>query len=486
MKAPKKKGSMYFDDLRGFVQRLDEIGQLKKVEGADWDLEIGTLTELMAERLGPALLFDKVKGYPAGYRVVSNTVLTKVGQRVAFGHPEELSDVEIVKYWKDKWNKYKPVPPVEVKSGPVMENVITGDKINILKFPVPKWHERDGGRYVGTGVVTITRDAEEGWVNCGTYRVMVHDEKTLSYYSSPGKHANIMRQKDWNKGEDSPVVMCFGEEPFFCGVATMPLPWGMGEFEFTGYMMGKPVEVIKGPITGLPIPATAEIVIEGFSPPPSVETRLEGPFGEWTGYYASGARNEPVVRIKAIYHRNNPILYGRPPLKADATFYSIPIHSAPFLWSELEKLGMQGIKGVWVHGRGNRVISVVSIQQRYLGHAKQIGTLAASLLSGGALAGKWAIVVDDDIDPSDWEDVIWALCTRCDPETSIDIVRGFLTSPLDPSLSPEKRARRDFTTSKVIINTCKPYHWIKDFAPVNIASPERRKQVMDKWRHLFA
>jgi len=476
---------MLFEDLREFAQRLDEIGQLKRVDGCDWELEIGTLTELMAERLGPALLFDKIKGYPAGYRVLSNTVLSKIGQRVAFNHSDKMSDVEIVKYWRDKWNKYKPVRPRELKTGPVMENVVTGDDINLWKFPVPRWHDKDGGRYIGTGIVTITRDPDEGWVNCGTYRVMVHDEKTLSFYSSPGKHANLMRQKHWNKGEECPVVMSFGEEPFLCGASTMPLPWGMSELEFTGYMRGKPVDVIKGPITGLPIPATAEVVIEGYAPPPSVDSRMEGPFGEWTGYYGSGRRTEPVVYVKAIYHRNDPILYGRPPLKADDTFYSIPIHSVPFLWNQLEKVGVPGIKGVWVHGRGARVISVVSIKQMYLGHARQVNALAAALLSGGALAGKWSIVVDDDIDPSDWEDVLWALCTRCDPETQIEIVPGFLTSPLDPSIPPEKRERRNFTTAKVMINACRPWHWMKDFAEVNLASPELRKKVFDKWSKLF-
>ena len=482
-----KEVVVLFDDLRGFMQRLDEIGQLKKVEGADWDLEIGTITELMAERLGPALLFDKIKGYAEGYRVLSNTVLSKIGQRVAFDHPDEMSDVEIVRYWKDKWEQYQPVPPKVVKTGPVMENVITGDDINLWKFPVPRWHDKDGGRYIGTGVVTVTRDPDEGWVNCGTYRVMVHDEKTLSFYSSPGKHANLMRRKHWEKGEECPVVMSFGEEPFLCGVSTIPLPWGMGEFGFTGYMRGKPVDVIKGPITGLPIPATAEIVIEGFSPPPAADARSEGPFGEWTGYYASGARNEPVVHIEAIYHRNDPILYGKPPIKPPInSWYPIPIDKVAVFWDELEKAGMPGIKGVWVHGPGNRIIAAISIRQMYLGHAKQVANLAASLLHGGACAGRYIIVVDDDIDPTNLEEVLWAVTTRCDPDTSIDIVRGFLSSPLDPMLSPAKRAARDFTTSKVIINACRPYHWIKEFPPVNVASNELRKKVMDRWGHLFA
>jgi len=474
------------ESLREFVEVLDKRGQLKKVEGADWDLEIGAITEMVAERQGPALLFDKIKGYPKGYRIATNLLYTKVGQRIGFGIPEELSDVEVVKYWKDKWAEYKPVPPVEVDSGPVMENILTGDKVDILKFPAPKWHEMDGGRYIGTGVVTITKDPDEGWVNCGTYRVMVQDNKTLAFYASPGKHATIMREKYWARGENCPVVMCFGQDPLLFGISTMPLPWGLSEFDLAGYMKGKPIEVIKGKITGLPIPATAEIAIEGFSPPPSVDSRPEGPFGEWTGYYASGTRTEPVVQIKAIYHRNDPIIHGQPPIKPPVnTWFPIPLHTATFLWDALEKAGMQGIKGVWVHGPGNRVIAVISLQQRYLGHAKQVANLAASLLQGGACTGRYIIVVDEDIDPSNWEEVMWAVCTRCDPETSIDLVRGFLTSPLDPTLPPEKRKIGDLTTAKVIINACRPYHWIKDFPPVNQASDELRKKVLDKWGYLF-
>jgi len=282
------------------------------------------------------------------------------------------------------------------------------------------------------------------------------------------------------------VVMCFGQDMLLFAMSTMQLPWGMSEFEAAGYIKGKPIEVIRGPITGLPIPATAEIVIEGFSPPPSVDSRPEGPFGEWTGYYASGARNEPVVHLKAIYHRNEPILHGQPPVKPPAnTWYPIPLHTAVTLWNRLEVAGMPGIRGVYVHGPGNRIIAVVSIKQGYLGHAKQVGTLASTMLSGGACAGRYIIVVDEDIDPADWESVMWALTTRCNPEDSIDIVRGFLTSPLDPMLPPEKREKRDFTTAKVIINACKPYHWMKNFPPVNRAGDELRKRVLDKWSGLF-
>ena len=154
-----------FDDLRGFIQALDERGLIKKVEGVDWDLEMGVITEIMAERQKLALLFDKIKGYPEGYRVANGMYLTTIAQKLAFGIPEELSDVEVVRWWKDKWNEFKPVPPVEVKSGPVSENILTGDEIDILKFPVPKWQELDGGRYIGTGDQGRSVD-HGGW--CGS------------------------------------------------------------------------------------------------------------------------------------------------------------------------------------------------------------------------------------------------------------------------------------------------------------------------------
>jgi 4-hydroxy-3-polyprenylbenzoate decarboxylase len=474
-----------FDDLRSFIQLMEERGQLKKVEGADWDLEIGTINELMAERNGPSLLFDKVKGYPEGYRIITNMLQNKVQQRLGLGIPEELSDMEAVKYWKEKMAKYEPVPPVEVSSGPASENILMDDEIDILKIPVPRWHELDGGRYIGTGVCVITKDPEEGWVNSGIYRGMVHDSKTIAFYVSHGKHAEIMRNKHWAKGEDCPVVMSFGQDPMLFLTSAIPLPWGTSEFDMAGFLKGKPLEVIKGKFTGLPIPATAEIVVEGFSPPPSVDARPEGPFGEWTGYYASGSQARPILNIKAIYHRNNPILQGQPPVKPliDNWF---PLQSAAYLWDALEKAGVPGIKGVWVYGPGNRVVPVISLRQHSLGHAKQAGTVAAALFQGGACTGRYVIMVDDDIDPSNLGDVIWAVCTRCDPETSIDMVRGFLTSPLDPMISPRKRRDGDFTTAKLIINACRPFHWRDEFPPVNRASDELRIKVLDKWNKLFA
>jgi 4-hydroxy-3-polyprenylbenzoate decarboxylase len=473
---------VFFDDLRALIDALDKAGNLKRINGAHWNLEIGTINEILALQNGPSALFDKIPDYPKGYRVLSNVFQNEKGQKIAFGMDEQASSTEIIKDWADKFMRFKPLPPKYVSTGPIMENVISGQDINILKFPVPKWHEMDGGRYIGTANCVISKDPDEDFCNVGTYRQMVQNENTLNIYSSPGKHFTIMRDKYWGKGRDCPVVLSFGQDPLLLGFAMITIPWGMSEFEAAGFFKRRPIEVIKGPLTGLPIPATAEIAVECLMSPG--EEMVEGPFGEWTGYYATGARKSPIAKIKAIYHRNDPILHGQPPVPPPAnTWFPIPVHTAPTLWNNLVAASLQGIKGVYIHGPGNRPMCVISIQQKYIGHAKQVATVAAGLLTGGACVGKWIIVVDDDIDPSNFEQVWTAICLRADIENSIDIVRGYLNSSLDPSLSPEKKASGDITTAKVIINACKPWHWKDKFPrPINVSEKliqEAKKKFSD-------
>jgi len=476
------------NDIRDLIKELDKQGLVKRVEGADPHLEIGTITELICERKGPALIFNKIKGYPEGYRIAVNLIQNQVmGQKLVFGIPEELSDLEVIRWSKDKMVNYKPVPTEEVKDGPVMENVLAGNDVDIHKFPAPKWHELDGGRYIGTGVIQIHKDPDSEWINMGTYRVMLQDDdnKVVSNYISNGKQGDQIRKKYWAKGEKCPVVMCFGHDVLlFANAATTYSP-GVSELEVAGYFRGKPVKVIKGPVTGLPIPATAEIAIEGFVPPPSEDSRMEGPFGEWTGYYASDEIMEPVMHIEGIYHRNDPILFGQPPLTQPIpTHMPLSTHSAAVLWERLEKSGIPGIRGVYGHGLAGRGIMVVSIKQTYFGQAKEVATLCAPLLHGN-LASKFVIVVDDDIDPSNIEEVLWALVTRCEPETQIDIVKGYLTGRLDPTLPPEKRDKKDWTGARVFIEAVKPFWRYDQYAPLNKASDGLRDEALSKWEHLF-
>ncbi|MFP3209672.1 MAG: UbiD family decarboxylase [Nitrososphaeria archaeon] len=474
-----------FDDLREFLDTLQDMGELKVVDGVDWDLELGAIAELMAERKGPALLFDGIRDYPRGYRVAANLITaSKRRLRIALGYSDDVSDAEVIRRWKDIYENYRPVSPVEVSDGPVMENVMEGDKVNMLKFPAPKWHEMDGGRYIGTGDMVLTKDPDGGWVNLGVYRVMVHDEHTLSFYVRPGSDGDIIRRKYWERGESCPVVMTFGQDPLTWISSALSLPWGTSELEFAGYLRGEPVRVIRGKYTGLPIPATAEIAIEGEAPPPSEERRLEGPFGEWTGYYASGAREEPVVRVKAVYHRNDPIIWGEPPSRANAAVLPIPIDIVSLVWSALERAGLAGIRGVSGHGWAGVGIIVIAVEQKYPGHAKRVGTMAASLLPGIA-ATKFVVVVDEDVDPTDLDQVLWAISTRTDPAVDIDVIAGMPTNALEPTVSPEKREKGDLTFGRAVILAVRPYHWRDKFPPVATVSRELRERVLQKWMSLF-
>lgn len=185
------------------------------------------------------------------------------------------------------------------------------------------------------------------------------------------------------------------------------------------------------------IPATAEIVLEGEIPPPQVETRVEGPFGKYTGYYAHGAREEPVFKVKSILYRNDPIILGVPPLGGrDALDRNV--RRAAKIWEELDR-HIPNVKGVWMHFEAvHAPIIAISIKQSYVGQAEQAALLAVGTTTRSVLA-RFIIVVDDDLDPSNTRDVLWALATRCDPQDSIDIVRQCRSYQLDPILPPEKR-----------------------------------------------
>ncbi len=136
---------MAFKDLREYLAVADELGELEVVEGAHWNLEIGCITELVSDQQGPILLFDKIPGYPGGFRVASNFLASPRRLALVMGFPPELSPMEMVRHWKEKSRSLKFIPPKVVERGPIMENQMEGDAVDLEKFPVPKWHEGDGG-----------------------------------------------------------------------------------------------------------------------------------------------------------------------------------------------------------------------------------------------------------------------------------------------------------------------------------------------------
>src|SRR5579862_8982490 len=356
--------------LRDVIEALDRAGELQAVRGVDWNLELGAITEMKALRGGPALLFDAIKGYAEGYRVLTN--VTNSPRRVALllGLPKQANGIELVRSLRNRLTELQPHDPHYVDSADFREQSRRGQDVDLFELPVPFWHEHDGGRYLSTAGSVITRDPEAGWVNAGTYRVQAHDARTAGLFVEPNHHAALMLRRYWERGEPAPVAVAIGVQPGMLMASFLSIPWGVSEYGWAGGLMGRPVDVVTGEVTGLPIPASAEIVFEGFCPPPSEEARTEGPFGETIGYYASGARMEPIIRVELVQHRRDPILVGAPPLRPPASSSATYLFRAANLWNSLELSGLPEIKGVWMMPSGSSsLLGVISVKQRYAGHA---------------------------------------------------------------------------------------------------------------------
>ena len=464
-------------DLREFLRISEAKDQVQEIEGADPHHEMGAIYELSLENLyPPVLLFKGMVGCDPSARVIMNVRTSKfmVG---------ELDLNAVVEHrLRRKESSPEPIPPLMVDSGPILENVIKGDDVDIRVFPHPVWHAEDGGPYPGTECLILMRDPDSDWVNMATYRTQLHDAKTVTVFIEPGKHGDIIRRKYWARGEACPAVICLGQAPVLGGAARVTVGAGVSELDIAGGQLGRAIDVVAGPLTGIPIPADAEMAFEARILSPEEETRVEGPFGEWPGYYASGARDEPAVRVDAIYHRDDPIIIGQPPVRPTLPGRHANIGMAAAVWDAMEAAGVPGIKGVWkMPAGGSRFIDVVAIDQLHAGHAKMAG-LVATGCGPGAFMGRMVIIVDDDIDITNASEVLWALATRWDPKTQTDIIDDCWTGNLDPTVPPDKRDTGNLTNSRIIMYAVRPFHWKDDFPMVNMVDRDYAAEVKRKWK----
>jgi UbiD family decarboxylase len=469
-------------DLRDWIERVDSIGEIKRVSGADWKLEMGLIAEMIYHgqpENPPAILFENIPGYPANYRVLSGMTNSPRRLAITLGLPLPKHPLDVVRAYRDRMKKFAMIPNTYVDKGPLLENVDSDDAVDLTKFPVPFLHEKDGGRYIGTGDLVIMRDPDSDWVNIGTYRAQLHDRNTVGLWMSPGKHGRQIREKYFKQGNPCPVVICCGSDPLLFLAGGNEVGFGISEFSYAGGHRGMPFETLKSQLHGLPMPARAEIVIEG-EILPDVEAP-EGPFGEWTGYYASSVRHDNVVRVRRVYYRNDPILTMACPMRPPSDYsLSKCVMKASMIWDQVEKAGLPGVTGVWCHeAGGGRLFNIIAIKQAYAGHAKQAGLLVAGAHAGNYI-NRFVVVVDDDIDPTNTFDVLWAMSTRCDPSEDIEIIRNAWSGQLDP-----RKPKGQMHNSRAIISACRPYEWMKDFAPVAESSPELRAQTLAKWGHLL-
>ncbi len=480
------KSAAPIQDLREWLARVEALGELVSIkEPVDPEEEMSAVSYLVAKQQpSPAVLFERSSGYdksPIGVRMLWN-VLGPSLKRIALTleEPADTPAVELIRRVKDKLKQR--IAPREVGRGeaPVYQNTVTGKDIDLDQLPIPRHWPLDGGRYAGTADAVITRDPDSGYLNVGTYRMMLQGKNEAGLYLSPGKDARLHITRAWQRGEAISVAAAWGIDPLFMIVGSQTFPKNVSEYEYAGGIKGEPIPVVRGTTTDLLLPANAEIVVEGIIRPDSV--RKEGPFGEFPGYYGRPEAGCPLVEITALHYRSNPVLTNALmadyPSNEQSGFFSI-IRSAK-IWDDLDKLGIPGVQGVYCHpaAAGGFGMTVISLEQRHAGHAAQALALAAQV-PGGAYYTKWIIAVDEDVDPTDIDQVIWAMASRCNPIDDIDILRNTWSTWLDPTQNPpEKRPYG----SKALINACKEHHHLPVFSKRTTLRREVYDKVAARWK----
>src|SRR5947208_3633925 len=293
-----------YKDLREFIELVDKLGALRRIEGADPRFEIGAVTEVAAGRSdAPALLFDAIKGFPRGFRIFTNATTSPQRAALALGIDPTLRPLDALKAWMEKRKTLQPRAPVVVKNAAFLQHSIKGEDVDLAKFPAPVWHRHDGGPFLGSGSIVIMRDPDGGWINASIYRVQVHGrDKVTVQFDHAGRHGAIIAKKYWDAGKPCPLAVVNGEDPALFVAGFEYLPAGQSEYDFAGAIKGAPIEVFPGPLAGLPIPALAEIVLEGDLFPMS-DSLPGGTFGELAGYYASAVLLAPDTDVPGVTHR---------------------------------------------------------------------------------------------------------------------------------------------------------------------------------------
>ena len=470
--------------LRGFLTAIEEReGELKRISAeVDADLETSTINYLVGKAVGsPALFFENIKGH-RGYRALYNMLGSSAARiQIALGEEPGGSVSDVVTLLKNRMrNKLQP-SIIDALCAPVNQNVVDGSEVDITRFPAPRMWPLDGGRYLGTATAVITQDPDTGRTNVGTYRQMVQSKNAVTVYTSPGKDGGLDRQKWWAMGKPAPVAIAYGIDPALLMVSGQSFPKTESEYDFYGGLTGRPIELFKSDLTGLMVPANVEILAEGFFKPG--DDAVEGPFGEFTAYYGRSEGPCPSVTFEKLRFRNDPILTCS--LMADwpsnDAGLSYAIARSARIWSDLDALGIPGIKGVWTPPEAVVFgMTIVSIKQMYAGHASQVLALASQCMAG-AYFTKYVVVVDDDVDPFNVSDVLWAIVTRSRPAESIDILRETWSTYLDPSQNPPEIRPWG---SKALINACKQHRFMNAFAPRSKLSKAAYERVSSRWQEL--
>lgn len=471
---------MSFRDLREFIDFLRSRGKLAEVEAeVDWRYELGGIVRKNLDMKGPALLFKRIKGYTTPLFTCGVSTYGRLA--ASLGLPRENRLEEMVTVIADRLKR--PIPAVTVSTGPCKEVILRPEQSDVLRFPVPLWQSKDGGRYLGTWHGVITRDPETRWLNAGMYRIMVHDGRRLGILLARDQHIGQHFQKYRKMKIPMPVAIVIGTDPVLPLSYLTPLPPQTNEYDFAGGLRGEPVQLVPCETSDLEVPATAEIVIEGEIRPD--EREMEGPFGEWMGHYGGEVGPRPVIRVNCITHRSDPIFRGTlegKPTNEDHICTSVML-SALARNILKESLGIPGIRGIYFPAAaGGWGMAIISLDQRYPGHART----AAHALFGAKVGAflKTVIVVDADIDPFNLDEVWWAITARLQASRGISVLTRGKGAFMDPSQVSEMRG----FTDTLMVEAIRPYEWKpraewggERYPPVACPDKEVMRAVEKRW-----
>lgn len=480
---------MSFLGLREYLQVLEGAGELRRVRAlVDWNEEIGAIAEEAIRRRSGALLFENIEGYQDthGRKLLINTHESPRRMALALGLPADTAIMDTILTCKQR--EKQPLKPRVVASGPCKEVIHRDGDSDVLEFPAPKLHARDGGRYLQTYGGIVTKDPESDWTNVGIYRGMVHDGTSMGFLWIPTQHWGIHGRKYRAMGKPMPMAVTIGAGALAAPTWYSYLPAGVSEYDLLGAFSLEPVELVRCETSDLLVPASSEIVLEGeMSFDPST-FKPEGPFGEYPGYYTSvWSEPRPVFKIKCITHRHDPVLQCQiPGMYPQEPIPFLTLITSAQVWNRMEAAGIEGIAGVYIEPAQPAVI-YISIESRYYGHARQVG--AAVFALGLNYTGKYVFVTDSDVDITSAERVMAAVANRTQAK-DIVVFPGTFGGPLDPSMDPETKRRTGGLGSwdRVLIDATWPMDWDPReewgglrHPPACQAEPEVAKKVKERW-----
>ncbi|KJJ41126.1 phenolic acid decarboxylase BsdC [Bacillus tequilensis] len=441
---------MAYQDFREFLAALEKEGQLLTVnEEVKPEPDLGAAARA-ASNLGdksPALLFNNIYGYNNA-QIAMNVIGSWPNHAMMLGMPKDTPVKEQFFEFAKRYEQF-PMPVKREETAPFHENEITED-INLFDIlPLFRINQGDGGYYLDKACV-ISRDLEDpdnfGKQNVGIYRMQVKGKDRLGIQPVPQHDIAIHLRQAEERGVNLPVTIALGCEPVITTAASTPLLYDQSEYEMAGAIQGEPYRIVKSKLSDLDVPWGAEVVLEGEII--AGEREYEGPFGEFTGHY-SGGRSMPIIKIKRVYHRNNPIfehLYlGMPWTECD---YMIGINTCVPLYQQLKEAypnEIVAVNAMYTHG----LIAIVSTKTRYGGFAKAVGMRALTTPHGLGYC-KMVIVVDEDVDPFNLPQVMWALSTKMHPKHDAVIIPDLSVLPLDPGSNPSG------ITHKMILDATTP------------------------------